>query len=123
MSSKAKKQSSLEKRLEAPLPLSVWWYLAAVFLLFFGIFVFGLRFLAAFVDSKGGQWSIFTIKRPHLTPYSGPQDVRWGIFYIPVIALNKLLSFAPIALLLGIVMLLLRFVMLKHFLNKHTQKQ
>lgn len=118
---KSKKRNALEKKLEVPFPLSVWWYLLSVFLLFFGIYIYGMHFLTDFVNSKGGTWSIFTTKRPHLTPYSGPQDIRWGSFYIPSIALNKYYAFAPFSLISGIVMLSLRFLFFKLFVKKHSQ--
>ena len=49
-------KSSLEKKLDIPLPLSVIWYIVAVFLLFYGLYILGVHFLAKQVVSKGGEW-------------------------------------------------------------------
>lgn len=111
-------KSSLERKLDIPLPLSVIWYIVAVFLLFYGLYILGVHFLAKQVVSRGGEWWIFTIKRPHLNPFSGFQDVRWGTFYIPVKAMSRYYPFAPLAAFFGFFMLAIRSLSFSAFVKK-----
>jgi len=112
-----KKKSSLERKLDIPFSLSVWWYIAAVFLLFYGIYTFGMFYLAKYVHANGGEWNMFTTKRPHLTPFSSYQDVRWGKFYVPVRAVLVYYRFSVVSLI-GAVMLMVRKLSFNLFVRK-----
>ena len=112
-----KEKSSLERKLDIPFSLSVWWYIAAVFLLFYGIYAFGMFYLAKYVHAHGGDWHIFTIKRPRLTPFSSYRDVRWGKFYVPVRAVLVYYRFSVVSLI-GAVMLMVRKLSFNLFVRK-----
>jgi len=117
-----KKQSSLERKLDIPLPLSVIWYIIATFLLFYGLYILGMHYLLKHVTQEGGQWWVFTAKRPPLNPFSGFQDVRWGSFYIPVKAMARYYPFAPLAALFGLFMLGIRSLTFSAFIRKFSGK-
>jgi len=117
-----KKKSSLERKLDIPFSLSVWWYIAAVFLLFYGIYTFGMFCLAKDVHANGGEWNMFTTKRPRLTPFSSYRDVRWGKFYVPVRAFLVYYRFSVVSLI-GAVMLMVRKLSFNLFVRKfHSGK-
>ena len=77
---KEKPKADLKQKLEIPFILSIWWYMAGIFLLLFGVYILGMHFLQGYVDSCGGNGRSSQHERPHLTPYSSPQEVRWGMF-------------------------------------------
>lgn len=113
-------KSSLEKKLDIPLPLSVIWYIAAVSLLFYGLYILGMHFVLKHVAQEGGEWWIFTMERPPLDPFSGFQDIRWGSFYIPVKAMARYYPFAPLAVLFGLLMLGIRSLAFSAFVRKFS---
>lgn len=116
---KEKPKADLKQKLEIPFILSIWWYMAGIFLLLFGVYILGMHFLQGYVDSYNGEWSFFTTQRPHLTPYSSPQEVRWGMFYIPTRAIDRFYAFAPVSAILGFLAMALRYVVLSAFLKKY----
>jgi hypothetical protein len=120
-SGKKPEKSSLERKLNIPFSLSVWWYIAAVFLLFFGIYALGMFYLTKYVQAQGGTWHLFTTKRPHLTPFSSYRDVRWGTFYIPVKAVLVYYRFAALSVI-GAIMLMIRRLSFNLFLKKFQSR-
>jgi len=56
-------------------------------------------------------------KRPHLTPFSSYQDVRWGKFYVPVRAVLVYYRFSVVSLI-GAVMLMVRKLSFNLFVRK-----
>jgi len=119
---KKPQKSTLERKLDIPLPLSVIWYIIATFLLFYGLYILGMHYLLKHVVQEGGQWWIFTAERPALNPFSGFQDVRWGEFYIPVKAMTKYYPLAPLAAFFGFLMLALRSLTFSAFVKKFSGK-
>ena len=119
---KEQKKSTLERKLDIPLPLSVIWYIIAISLLFYGLYILGMHFLLKHVVKEGGQWWIFTAERPVHNPFSGFQDIRWGKFYIPVKAMSKYYPFAPLAAFFGFLMLGVRSLTFSAFVKKFSKK-